>query len=132
VAGTLGIGGAGGISGAGADQRVGGGGGGGFYGGGGGGGAAAAPGAVGGGGGGSSELPSDMGTMSLASLTTAPNVDIAAAPQTFTLGASSLGAGGDPSLTLASTLDSTAGIPQTVTIEFAPGLLVNANANSRV
>ncbi len=117
----------------GADQRVGGGGGGGLYGGGGGGASEASgateTGSIGGGGGSSSQVPANLGTMSLASLTTAPSVEIAPAPQTFTLGASSLGAGGDPSLTLTSTLDSTAGTPQTVTIELAPGLLVNANAN---
>jgi hypothetical protein len=76
--GTLGMGGAGGISGTGANQRTGGGGGGGLYGGGGGG--AAAAGAVGGGGGGSSEVPSDLGTIGLANLTTAPTVDITPVP----------------------------------------------------
>lgn len=54
------------------------GGGGGLYGGGGGGGVL--DGAVGGGGGGSSLVPSDLGTMSLASLTTAPMVQITPVP----------------------------------------------------
>ncbi len=78
AAGTLGMGGAAGISGLGADQREGGAGGGGLYGGGGGGGAAA--GLIGGGGGGSSEVPSQLGAIRLANLTTAPTVDITPVP----------------------------------------------------
>jgi hypothetical protein len=78
MAGSLGNGGAGGSSGTGAQAREGAGGGGGLYGGGGGGGVS--DGAVGGGGGGSSLVPSDLGTMSLASLTTAPIVEITPVP----------------------------------------------------
>lgn len=74
VDGSLGIGGAGGSSGEGAQTREGAGGGGGDYGGGGGGGVL--DGAVGGGGGGSSLVPSDLGRLALASLTTAPTVEI--------------------------------------------------------
>jgi Bacterial Ig domain/Glycine rich protein len=76
--GTIGIGGAGGHSGTGTDNRFGPGGGGGLYGGGGGG--AAAGGYYGTGGGGSSEAPFDLGTMSLASLTTTPRVAITPVP----------------------------------------------------
>jgi hypothetical protein len=76
--GSLGNGGAGGSSGNGAQAREGAGGGGGLYGGGGGGGVS--DGAVGGGGGGSSLVPSDLGRMSLASLTTAPIVEITPVP----------------------------------------------------
>jgi hypothetical protein len=76
-AGTLGQGGDGGTSGTGADERYGGGGGGGLYGGGGGGGNIAA---VGGGGGGSSLVPSELGTMQFASLSTAPMVGITPVP----------------------------------------------------
>jgi Glycine rich protein len=71
---SLGIGGAGGSSGEAAQTREGAGGGAGLYGGGGGGGVL--DGAVGGGGGGSSLVPSDLGRMSLASLTTAPTVEV--------------------------------------------------------
>jgi hypothetical protein len=78
MAGSLGTGGAGGSSGDGAQTREGAGGGGGLYGGGGGGGVL--DGAVGGGGGGSSLVPSDLGTMSLTSLTTAPIVEITPVP----------------------------------------------------
>jgi Glycine rich protein/Bacterial Ig domain len=77
TAGSLGNGGAGGSSGNGAQAREGPGGGGGLYGGGGSGGALDA---VGGGGGGSSLVPSNLGTMSLASLTTAPIVQITPVP----------------------------------------------------
>jgi len=76
--GTIGTGGAGGQSGTGVDNRFGGGGGGGLYGGGGGG--AADGGYYGAGGGGSSEAPFDLGTMSLASLTTTPSVTITPVP----------------------------------------------------
>jgi hypothetical protein len=78
TAGSLGTGGDGGQSGSGAQAREGAGGGGGLYGGGGGGGVL--DGAVGGGGGGSSLVPSDMGTISLASFTTAPAVEITPVP----------------------------------------------------
>lgn len=77
--GSLGVGGTGGSSGAGAQAREGAGGGGGLYGGGGGGGVSS-DGAVGGGGGGSSLVPADLGTLSLASLTKAPIVEIAPVP----------------------------------------------------
>jgi hypothetical protein len=77
AAGSLGNGGADGSSGSGAQAREGPGGGGGLYGGGGSGGALDA---VGGGGGGSSLVPSDLGTMSLASLTTAPIVEFTPVP----------------------------------------------------
>lgn len=89
MAGSLGNGGDGGTSGTGAQNREGAGGGGGLYGGGGGGGVlctlavgcATGGGAVGGGGGGSSLVPSDMGTMQLASFATAPMVGIAPVPR---------------------------------------------------
>jgi Glycine rich protein/Bacterial Ig domain len=77
--GSLGVGGTGGSSGAGAGAREGAGGGGGLYGGGGGGGVSS-DGVVGGGGGGSSLVPADLGTLRLASLTTAPIVEIAPVP----------------------------------------------------
>ena len=76
-AGTLGLGGAGGVSGTGASAREGSGGGGGLYGGGGGGGVL--DGAVGGGGGGSSLVPVG-GSMTIASLTTPPSVSISPVP----------------------------------------------------
>jgi hypothetical protein len=76
--GSLGSGGTGGSSGDGAQAREGAGGGGGLYGGGGGGGVS--DGAVGGGGGGSSLEPPDLGTLSLASLTKAPIVQITPVP----------------------------------------------------
>lgn len=76
--GSLGNGGTGGSSGDGAQTREGAGGGGGLYGGGGGGGVS--DGAVGGGGGGSSLVPSGLGTLSLARLTTAPSVAITPVP----------------------------------------------------
>ena len=78
MGGSLGIGGTGGSSGDGAQTREGAGGGGGLYGGGGGGGVS--DGAVGGGGGGSSLEPADLGTLGLASLTTAPMVEITPVP----------------------------------------------------
>jgi glycine rich protein/Big-like domain-containing protein len=78
VGGSLGIGGTGGSSGDGAQTREGAGGGGGLFGGGGGGGVL--DGAVGGGGGGSSLVPPDLGTLSLASLTAAPMVEITPVP----------------------------------------------------
>jgi hypothetical protein len=79
--GSLGVGGTGGSSGDGAQTREGAGGGGGLYGGGGGGGGGGAQGGgVGGGGGGSSLVPSDLGRLSLASLTTAPMVEITPVP----------------------------------------------------
>ena len=84
AAGSLGTGGNGGASGTGAQQREGAGGGGGLYGGGGGGGVeggdAVSGGEVGGGGGGSSLVPSDMGSLRLASFTTAPMVAITPVP----------------------------------------------------
>ncbi len=78
MSGSLGNGGTGGSSGDGAQTREGAGGGGGLYGGGGG--AGVLDGSVGGGGGGSSLVPSELGSMSLASLTTAPVVGIAPVP----------------------------------------------------
>ena len=72
--GSFGNGGTGGSSGDGAQTREGAGGGGGLYGGGGGGGVL--DGAVGGGGGGSSLVPSDLGRMSLVTLTTAAVVEV--------------------------------------------------------
>ena len=77
--GTLGVGGTGGSSGAGAQTREGAGGGGGLYGGGGGGGVSQ-DGAVGGGGGGSSLVPTDLGALTLASFAMAPSVEIAPVP----------------------------------------------------
>jgi hypothetical protein len=81
MAGSLGNGGNGGSSTTTAGPQVGAGGGGGLYGGGGG--AAiwlGSGGELGGGGGGSSLVPSEMGTMQLASLSTAPTVEIAPVP----------------------------------------------------
>jgi hypothetical protein len=86
MAGSLGTGGAGGSSSATVYADVGAGGGGGLYGGGGGAGVNGGVGGVGvdgedgGGGGGSSLVPSVLGTMSLASLTTAPAVEIMPVP----------------------------------------------------
>ena len=77
TAGSLGKGGAGGSSGSGAQAREGPGGGGGLYGGGGSGGALDA---VGGGGGGSSFVPPGLSSISLASFTTAPAVNITPVP----------------------------------------------------
>jgi hypothetical protein len=57
----------------------------------------------------------------------APATASAASPA-FTLGASSLSAGGDPSLTSAMTFGSTS--PQSVTLHLAPGLLFQAAAGS--
>ena len=79
--GSLGVGGTGGSSGDGAQAREGAGGGGGLYGGGGGGGGGGPQGGgVGGGGGGSSLVPSDLGSIGLASFTTAPGVEITPVP----------------------------------------------------
>jgi hypothetical protein len=80
--GSLGVGGTGGGSGDGAAAREGAGGGGGLYGGGGGGGGGGGfqGGGVGGGGGGSSLVPPDLGRLSLASLMTAPTVEITPVP----------------------------------------------------
>ena len=84
AAGSLGTGGNGGAWGPGRSRGEGAGGGGGLYGGGGGGGVeggdAVSGGEVGGGGGGSSLVPSDMGSIRLASFTTAPMVAITPVP----------------------------------------------------
>lgn len=118
-----GLGGAGGNLGGGFEERVGGGGGGGLYGGGGGGTSDDTTGtefgSIGGGGGGSSLAPSDQGTTSLASLATAPIVDITPVPAPTCQPVTSSTPFGQP-LTVALTCTEYAGLPLTFATLGAP------------